>query len=638
MKRTLFLTAYLACLLVITGCGEDPGYDKFAPSPSGSIRYVNAVTDAPSLVVEFGTQSIGNTPFGQFSSINSVIPGLERNTQISYVKDNQLEVIATLSISVPQDQLKTLILTGTMANLSVVEVLEDLSAPTETDTTTTLRIANAAGALNDAVSLTIFDSTASETPIAELVIEPGAISDTLTVESTSSLSIQATNAGGDILWTSNDFLAATGVRPIIILVDTFGPSTSQSPLQGLYATVGGTFDFPNETFTASVRILNAVPDQTAIDLYQRSAQSSTPGIVSIEADVAASSGSYTVSVQQLAIPETYQTSSGFDATTTVIGTGTLIMTNGLTTTNVVIDEDNSSVDGITTAINTADNGDATARVITDADGQIYLQIATLDYQESNQLSIVVDDDDENDSDASGLSQLATNQLNVITEAVSAQVTVNGTTFERSTNAIKDVINDVTLFILGISPVDTEVEVEITQQSLVAEDLFYSDVSPYFTTATGSVIFTATIANDPSTVLFSDRFSLEKNQHHMLAISGTGDNVSARITAEEYRPVATESRLSILHAAPSASVLDVYVLKSDVTLEGGNPAGNNIVPLVTGQFGLAPESYNLTITEAESKTVLAGPENINATANGFFRYVVLDADGGGAPLQLIQLDN
>jgi hypothetical protein len=638
MKRTLFLTAYLACLLVITGCGEDPGYDKFAPSPSGSIRYVNAVTDAPSLVVEFGTQSIGNTPFGQFSSINSVIPGLERNTQISYVKDNQLEVIATLSISVPQDQLKTLILTGTMANLSVVEVLEDLSAPTETDTTTTLRIANAAGALNDAVSLTIFDSTASETPIAELVIEPGAISDTLTVESTSSLSIQATNAGGDILWTSNDFLAATGVRPIIILVDTFGPSTSQSPLQGLYATVGGTFDFPNETFTASVRILNAVPDQTAIDLYQRSAQSSTPGIVSIEADVAASSGSYTVSVQQLAIPETYQTSSGFDATTTVIGTGTLIMTNGLTTTNVVIDEDNSSVDGITTAINTADNGDATAKVITDADGQIYLQIATLDYQESNQLSIVVDDDDENDSDASGLSQLATNQLNVITEAVSAQVTVNGTTFERSTNAIKDVINDVTLFILGISPVDTEVEVEITQQSLVAEDLFYSDVSPYFTTATGSVIFTATIANDPSTVLFSDRFSLEKNQHHMLAISGTGDNVSARITAEEYRPVATESRLSILHAAPSASVLDVYVLKSDVTLEGGNPAGNNIVPLVTGQFGLAPESYNLTITEAESKTVLAGPENINATANGFFRYVVLDADGGGAPLQLIQLDN
>ena len=232
-----------------------------------------------------------------------------------------------------------------MAHLSVVEVLEDHSAPTETDTTTTLRIANAAGALNDAVSLTIFDSTASETPIAELVIEPGAISDTLTVESTSSLSIQATNAGGDILWTSNDFLVATGVRPIIILVDTFGPSTSQSPLQGLYATVGGTFDFPNETFTASVRVLNAVPDQTAIDLYQRSAQSSTPSVVSINAGDSASSGSYALSVEQLAVPEAYQTTTGFDTSDTVVGTGTLVITNGETITDVLIDDASASLDG-----------------------------------------------------------------------------------------------------------------------------------------------------------------------------------------------------------------------------------------------------------------------------------------------------
>ncbi len=637
MNRTLFLTAYLACLFVITGCGEDPGYDKFAPSPSGSIRYVNAVTDAPSLVVEFGTQSLGNTPFGQLSSINSVIPGLERNTEISYVKDNQLEVIATLSILVPEDQLKTLILTGTMANLTVVEVLEDLSVPAETDTTTTLRIANAAGALDDAVSLTIFDSTASETPIAELVIEPGAISETLTVESTSSLSIQATNASGDILWTSNDFLVATGIRPIIILVDTFGPSTSQSPLQGLYATVGGNFDFPNETFTASVRVLNAVPDQTAIDLYQRSARSSAPSVVSINAEAAASSGSYRISVQEIAVPEIYRTTDGFEASTTTIGTGTLFMTNGDTTTEVLIDATSASVEGIANAINGAD-GDATAIIINDAEGQVYLQIATLDYQESNQLTIVVDDDDDSDSDDAGLSLLATSQLTITTPAGSAQLTVDGNLFERSSNAITDIISDVTLFLLAVSEADTEGEIEITQQSLVAEDLLFSDTSSYFNSATGSVIFTATTANNPDAVLHSNAFTLEKNQHHMLAVTGLADAISAAIAIEEYRPVATESRLSILHAAPSTSQVDVYVIKSDADFENSNPAGNNIVPLVTGQFGLAPDAFTLTITEPESKTVLAGPANIDSAPNGFFRYIVLDADGGGAPLQLIQLDD
>ena len=637
MKPTLFLTACLACLFVITGCGEDPGYDKFAPSPSGSIRYINAVADAPSLVVEFGTQSIGNTPFGQFSSINSVIPGLERNTQISYVKDNQLEVIATLSVSVPEDQLKTLILSGTMENLSVVEVLEDLSEPTETETTTTLRIANAAGALNDAVALTIFDSTELEATIADLVIEPGAVSDVLTVESTSSLSIQATNVNGDILWTSNDFLVATGVRPLIILIDTFGPSTSQSPLQGLYTTIGGTFDFPNEVFSASVRVLNAVPDQTAIDLYQRSARSSAPSVVSIDANDKASSGRYTLFVDQLAVPEAYQTTTAFESSTTVVGTGTLVITNGETITNIVIDDESATVDGISNAINSG-NPSALAGVITGSEGKALLQIATLDYQESNQLSITVIDDDGNDTDDTGLSQLATSQLSITTTAVNAQVTLDGTVFERSTNAITDLIDDVTLYLLTTSPEDTEVELNISEPTLVAEDLLFSELSPYFNSTTRSVNFTATTANDPSAVLYSTAFTLEKNQHHMLAVSGLVDDISAAIATEEHRPVATESRLSILHAAPSTAQVDVYVIKGDTNLENSNPAGNNIVPLVTGQFGLAPDAFTLTITEPESKNVLAGPANIESAPNAFFRYVVLDADGGGVPLQLIQLDN
>ena len=79
-----------------------------------------------------------------------------------------------------------------------------------------------------------------------------------------------------------------------------------------------------------------------------------------------------------------------------------------------------------------------------------------------------------------------------------------------------------------------------------------------------------------------------------------------------------------------------LLNSDANLDSSNPAGNNIVPLVTGQFGLAPESFNLTITESDSKAVIAGPATIESTANGFFRYILLDADGGGAPLQLIRL--
>jgi len=311
------------------------------------------------------------------------------------------------------------------------------------------------------------------------------------------------------------------------------------------------------------------------------------------------------------------------------------MTNGETSTEILIEAASASVEGIANAINTAD-GDATAVVITDANDQVFLQIATLNYQESNQLSIVVDDDDESDSDAAGLSLLATPQLSITTPAASAQLTVDGSLFERSSNAITDIVSDVTLFLLATSPADTEVEIEITQQSLVAEDLLFADVSSYFNSATGTVIFTATTANDPNAVLYSDGFTLERNQYHMLAISGLGDSISAAIATEERRPVATESRLSILHAAPSIAQVDVYLIKSDANLENSNPIGNNIVPLVTGQFGLAQDTFTLTVTEPESKTVLAGPASIDSEANGFFRYIVLDAAGGGTPLQLIRI--
>jgi hypothetical protein len=279
-----------------------------------------------------------------------------------------------------------------------------------------------------------------------------------------------------------------------------------------------------------------------------------------------------------------------------------------------------------------------ARIITDSEGKAFLQIATLDFQDSHRLIITVIDSDGNDTDDVGLSQLASNQLSIITAAVDAQVTLDGTAFERSTNAITDLISDVTLFLLATSPADTLIELDISEPSLVAEDLLHSDVSPYFNTATGSVVFTATTANNPDAVLFSNAFTLEKNQHHMLAITGLADDISAAIATEEYRPVATESRLSILHAAPSTPLVDVYVIMGNANLENSDPAGNNIVPLVTGQFGLVPEAFTLSITEPESKTVLAGPANIDSAPNGFFRFIVLDADGGGAPLQLIQLDD
>ena len=71
----LFLV-FLASLL--SACGTDPGFDKFAEAPSSGLRVLNAIPDAPPLFVEYGTQSLGNIPFGDASGVQNVIPGLEQ--------------------------------------------------------------------------------------------------------------------------------------------------------------------------------------------------------------------------------------------------------------------------------------------------------------------------------------------------------------------------------------------------------------------------------------------------------------------------------------------------------------------------------------------------------------------------------
>ncbi|MGA1758188.1 MAG: hypothetical protein ACO391_10625, partial [Pseudomonadales bacterium] len=61
-----FLLILFSALL--GACGSDPGYDKYAEAPSGGLRVINAVSDSPALVVEYGTQSLGNIGFGDASN------------------------------------------------------------------------------------------------------------------------------------------------------------------------------------------------------------------------------------------------------------------------------------------------------------------------------------------------------------------------------------------------------------------------------------------------------------------------------------------------------------------------------------------------------------------------------------------
>ena len=160
MKATVTTIILLWSILGLTGCGSDPGFDKNAPAPSGIIRVVNAVSDSPLLVAEFGKQSLGQINYGEVGAITRVIPGISRATTISFIEQNELTELTSVDLLVPQDQAITLIVVGTMAAPSVIQFSQNLEEFPEDANEAEFAFIHAAAMGPDELELTFTDNEA----------------------------------------------------------------------------------------------------------------------------------------------------------------------------------------------------------------------------------------------------------------------------------------------------------------------------------------------------------------------------------------------------------------------------------------------------------------------------------------------
>jgi flagellar hook-associated protein 2 len=175
-------------------------------------------------------------------------------------------------------------------------------------------------------------------------------------------------------------------------------------------------------------------------------------------------GSYSVEVQQLAQQQKIR-SEGFDAPSSVIGSGTLTIQYGTydggsntfklnsakSAETITIDPANNTLSGIRDAINSASAG-VSATIINDGTNN-RLVLTAKDSGAANSIKITVNDDDNTDLDASGLSQLsfdpaaqigAGKNLVQAQAAQDAKLQIDGIAISKASNIITDAIEGVTL--------------------------------------------------------------------------------------------------------------------------------------------------------------------------------------------------
>ena len=194
-------------------------------------------------------------------------------------------------------------------------------------------------------------------------------------------------------------------------------------------------------FQAAVTALN-----TAEAFRGVSVTSSDESVLTASAGQSAVPGNNDIVVTQLA-QNNKQATQSFVSESEVIGTGQLSFTVGSENFTIDITSENNTLAGIRDAINADSNNSSVQASIINIDEGSKLILTATETGAANQINFTVTDDDANNVDDAGLSQLVFG-IQEIDQAQDATIEVDGFAVTRPSNQIADVIQGITLELTG----------------------------------------------------------------------------------------------------------------------------------------------------------------------------------------------
>jgi hypothetical protein len=170
-------------------------------------------------------------------------------------------------------------------------------------------------------------------------------------------------------------------------------------------------------------------------------------------------------------------------------------------------------------------------------------------------------------------------------------------------------------------------------------LAFENFTPYVSLTAAPIDVAVTPASNTSDVLIHEALNGEAGTVHSIYAIGDLANVQALVTRDDDRRLATQAKLRIIHAAPSAGPVDIYLAAPGSSIASLAPTYPSVPFGADTEFvSYAAGAYDITITPAGSKTAAIGPLAVTLADKSVYTAVARDAPGGGAPLGLILLDD
>ena len=189
------------------------------------------------------------------------------------------------------------------------------------------------------------------------------------------------------------------------------------------------------------------------------------------------------------------------------------------------------------------------------------------------------------------------------------------------------------------PVDVVVNDDFA--SPLVSDLGFPDFTPFVSVPPATYNVKVTDSATQTVVPIDADVELAAGIRYTVLAVGNLAEIEPLIATDDARRVATNAKVRIIHASPTAQDVDIYVTAPGVDI-------NTVAPTLaavpfkanTGFISLAEGSYDVTVTPTGTKNAAIGPATISIENGGIYTAVARDAEGGagGAPLGLILMDD
>src|SRR5687768_1147898 len=193
-----------------------------------------------------------------------------------------------------------------------------------------------------------------------------------------------------------------------------------------------------------------------------------------------------------------------------------------------------------------------------------------------------------------------------------------------------------LRVVHASPDAPNVDV-LLDNAPVLTNVAYKAASNYLEVPSGSRNLKVR-ATGTSTVVIDQNGTLAQSSFYTVLATGRVASIAPVVlTDDQTSPASGNVRLRLVHAAPTAGNVDIYVTTPTADIATATPTLANVAFRAASNYLEVPAgTYRVRIAPAGTKTVAIDANNVALAAGQVRTAVAVDAPGGGAPLGAILL--